>query len=319
MCAEPLGSSLRDFPKDYFDAFAVSYSHIEQIDRHRPWTDPACARILDRVKPLYLTHELKSTAQGDQMRMTRRQLSVRIGGHQILRDVSLSVEEGGWLMLAGPNGAGKSTVVNAISRAVPYDGEILWRGEDVRRMRSHVLARHLGILSQTHSVGYSFSVEEVVRLGRYAHAPGIFSPRGGGEEQINRALEETGLTELREQSVLTLSRGELQRVFLAQLFAQNPELLILDEPTNHLDMVYQKQIFALLSEWLRQPGRAVISVVHDLSLAMAYGTSAVLLDRGEAVSSGPVREVLSPDHLRSVYGMDVYGWMRQMLEQWQDP
>ena len=70
-----LGVLPADFPKDYFDAFAVSYSHIDQIDRHRPWTDPDCARILDRVKPLYLTHELKSTAQGDQMQMTRRQLS----------------------------------------------------------------------------------------------------------------------------------------------------------------------------------------------------------------------------------------------------
>ncbi len=246
-------------------------------------------------------------------------LSVTIGGHQILRDVSFSVEEGGWLMLAGPNGAGKSTVVNAVSRAVPYEGEILWQGEDVRRMRSHVLARHLGILSQTHAVGYSFSVEEVVRLGRYAHSPGIFSPRDSGDEQIRKALEQTGLTEFREQSVLTLSGGELQRVFLAQLFAQDPELLILDEPTNHLDMVYQKQIFALLAQWLRQPGRAVISVVHDLSLAMAYGTSAVLLDRGEAVASGSVREVLSPENLERVYGMDVYGWMRSMLGQWENP
>ena len=186
-------------------------------------------------------------------------------------------------------------------------------------MRSHVLARHLGILSQTHAVGSSFSVEEVVRLGRYAHSPGIFSPGDSGDEQIRKALEQTGLTEFREQSVLTLSGGELQRVFLAQLFAQDPELLILDEPTNHLDMVYQKQIFALLAQWLRQPGRAVISVVHDLSLAMAYGTSAVLLDRGEAVASGSVREVLSPENLERVYGMDVYGWMRSMLGQWENP
>ena len=73
--------------------------------------------------------------------------------------------------------------------------------------------------------------------------------------------------------MLTLSGGELQRTFLAQVLAQDPKLLLLDEPTNHLDLIYQKQIFALIGSWLREPGRAVVSVVHDLSLARSFGTS----------------------------------------------
>ncbi|MFQ9449137.1 MAG: ATP-binding cassette domain-containing protein [Christensenellales bacterium] len=80
---------------------------------------------------------------------------------------------------------------------------------------------------------------------------------------------------MRRASVLTLSGGELQRTFLAQVFAQNPQILILDEPANHLDLIYQKHIFSLIETWLRQPGRAVVSVVHDLSLARKYGTHAV--------------------------------------------
>ena len=248
-----------------------------------------------------------------------RDVSVRYGAQEVLKHLDLSVEEGRWLMLVGPNGAGKSTVVNAVSGGTPYTGCILWQGRDLSNMRSAERARHLGVLAQTHAVGYAFSVEEVVRLGRYAYAPGVFSrPETDEDAAVDRALEQTGLTALRRKSVLALSGGELQRVFLAQLFAQDPELLILDEPTNHLDMVYQQQIFALLQDWLKQPGRAVISVVHDLSLALAYGTEAVLLDRGEAVAAGPVREVLRPAHLERVYGMDVHAWMRGLLRRWEE-
>ena len=117
---------------------------------------------------------------------------------------------------------------------------------------------------------------------------------------------------------MTLSGGELQRTFLAQLFAQKTKLLILDEPTNHLDLVYQKQVFGLISDWLKTPGRAVVSVVHDLSLARAYGTEAILLHNGKVVSYGPARQTLSPETLNSVYSMDVFAWMRTMLEQWQE-
>ena len=131
------------------------------------------------------------------------------------------------------------------------------------------------------------------------------------------ALEATGLGALRHKSVLTLSGGELQRVFLAQVFAQNPQILILDEPANHLDLVYQKHIFSLIQDWLRKPGRAVLSVVHDLSLARRYGTHALLMHEGRCVAHGQADDVLTPDRLRDVYQMDVYGWMREMLACWQ--
>ena len=137
------------------------------------------------------------------------------------------------------------------------------------------------------------------------------------EKAVARAIELTGLEPFLNQSALTLSGGELQRTFLAQLFAQEPKLLILDEPTNHLDLVYQKQVFALICKWLKTPGRAVVSVVHDLSLARAYGTDALLLHHGKAVSQGATKVVLCPENLNRVYEMDVFEWMRGMFLQWQ--
>ncbi len=245
-------------------------------------------------------------------------LSVTYGELTILNGVSFDLSPGEWLMIVGPNGAGKSTLLNAITGGVPSTGRVYFEGRDTRAMKAHELARGIGVLAQNHFVGYAFSVEEVVRLGRYAYAPTIFSRHSGEEQAVQAALEQTGLLELRHQNVLTLSGGELQRTFLAQTFAQDPKLLLLDEPTNHLDLVYQKQVFELIQNWLKQKDRAVISVVHDLSLARAYGTRALLLDRGQAVVDGAMEDVFSDEVLNRVYRMDVRAWMIRMLAQWKE-
>ena len=243
-----------------------------------------------------------------------------IGYHRVpvIRDISVKVQKGEIIALIGPNGAGKSTIVNAVSRGVPYTGTVLFEGKDVQKVPAHILARGMGVLAQHHTVGYAFSVEEVVRLGRYAYAPGIFSRRSDEDERsVAEAMELTGVAHIARQSVLTLSGGELQRVFLAQLFAQNPRLLLLDEPTNHLDLVYQKQIFSLVREWLSKGGRAVVSVVHDLSLARMYGSRGVLLDHGKVAAAGEAADIFAPETLNAVYRMDVADWMRTMLSQWE--
>lgn len=248
-----------------------------------------------------------------------KNLSVTLGGVKIVEDVRFSAREGQWLMILGPNGAGKSTIVNAISGGVPYTGEVRLDGENVRRMKPRLRARKLGVLSQNHHVSYAFTVEEIVRMGRYAHARGLFSPRSEEDEaHFLDAVEKTGLSSFLNQSVLTVSGGEMQRAFLAQLLCQDPRLMLLDEPTNHLDPKYQKQIFDLVRRWVAQGGRCVVSVVHDLSLARAYGTHALLLKDGRVAASGAIRDVLTDEHLQQVYDMDVCGWMRTLYEGWME-
>ena len=246
-----------------------------------------------------------------------KNLSVRFGALTIVDDVSFSLAEHNWLMAVGPNGAGKTTLVNAISQGIPYAGTVLFEHADVSKMKPLQRAKSMGVLTQSHHMAYSFTVEEIVRLGRYAYAPKLFSVRTDeDEEMVEEALRLTGMLGLREQSVLTLSGGELQRAFLAQVFAQNPKLLILDEPTNNLDLVYQKQMFELIGEWVKKPGRAVISVVHDLALARSYGTHAMLLNKGKLVACGELDAVLTRENLSAVYAVDVYQWMKDMLSQW---
>ena len=244
-------------------------------------------------------------------------ISVQYGAQTAVHQVSFMLQPGQWLMLAGPNGAGKSTLIRAIAQTIPYTGRITLDGRDLRFLRPAERARQIGVLSQHNSAQYGYTVEEIVQLGRYAHRKGFLSSKPDGEDQrVDDALALTGLTEYRRRSVLTLSGGELQRVFLAQVFAQDPKVLLLDEPANHLDLPYQQHIFSLLSDWLREPGRAVLSVVHDLSLAKKYGTHALLMHRGRCVAYGETDAVLNPSSLQSVYGMDVYTWMKDLLSQW---
>ncbi len=246
-----------------------------------------------------------------------RQLTVRHGQNTVLTEVGFNLPEGQWLMVAGPNGAGKSTLVHAIAQGLHYQGLVSFGGLDVRRMRPNELARHIGVLSQSNQVVYGFTVKEVVNMGRYAYQKNRLSLADEqGEQKVHDALEMTGMLPLAQRSVLTLSGGELQRTFLAQIFAQDPQLIILDEPANHLDLMYQKQTFELIGNWIKTPGKAAISVVHDISMARAYGTLGMLLHKGEMVAFGSNKDVLCKENLQAVYGMDVQGWMREMLAQW---
>jgi len=249
--------------------------------------------------------------------LTLENVSVKYNDHIVVDELSFSLHEGQWLMLVGPNGAGKSTLINAISQGVSYSGNIYLEGKDIRTFKPVKLAQKIGVLSQHNNVSYSYTVEEIVNLGRYAHSSGFMSSRDGeGKEMIDKAILMTGMESFRNSSVLTLSGGELQRAFLAQVFAQDPKILILDEPANHLDLVYQKNIFGLIKEWLKQPGKAVMSVVHDLSLAKRYGTHAILLHNGKCVAKGVTDQVLTSENLNEVYNMDVYEWMHDLFSQW---
>lgn len=243
-------------------------------------------------------------------------VGVSYGDFQALRDLNFHVQKGQWLMIIGPNGAGKSTVVKAISQGVAYSGKIFYGGQDLATLNPKDIAKDIAILSQNRYVNYDFKVEDIVALGRYAHGKGLF-PRLTEDDRamIDRALDMTGMGKLRHKTILTLSGGEIQRCFLSRVFAQDPKLLILDEPTNHLDLLYQKQLFELIQDWLTED-KAVISVVHDLFLARAYGTHGLLLGEGKSVATGSIEEILEPDCVNPVYRMDIHQWMQSLLQCW---
>jgi iron complex transport system ATP-binding protein len=245
------------------------------------------------------------------------QLGVCINQKEIIQNISFEVSEHEILMVIGPNGAGKTTLIKAIMQNVKHSGAAYLNGENIEAISAKDIAKQIGVLTQTHSQQFSFTVYDVVSLGRYAHQTGMFSRMGKEDfEKIDDALKLTGTYSLKDRSVLTLSGGELQRIFLAAVFAQDPKLLILDEPTNHLDLQYQIGIFDTLKEWVKGEGRSVIAVVHDLNVVYTYGTKALLIHEGKVYAYGAVDEVLNRENLKEVYEVDVALWMQNLLKHW---
>ena len=245
-------------------------------------------------------------------------LTAIIDNKVIIKDISFEIKDNEILMVIGPNGAGKTTLIKAIMENIKHTGKAWLNGKDISKISSLELAKQIGVLTQSHSQQYSFTVYEVVSLGRYAHQKGMFSKLSNlDEEKINEALKVTGTQHLRDRSVLTLSGGELQRIFLASVFAQDPKMLILDEPANHLDLQYQIGIFDTLKEWVKGEGRSVIAVVHDLNVVYSYGSKALLLNKGETFAYGGAEEVLKRENLKEVYEVDVAEWMQNLLKHWQ--
>lgn len=246
-----------------------------------------------------------------------KDLTVTVDNKTIVNKVSINLKEHDLFMVMGPNGAGKTTLIKAIMGMLPHEGKAFIDGSEVSFYKPRELARRVGVLTQKHQPQFAHTVYEVVSLGRYAYQNGIFDGLTQEDrDKIEEALILTGIENLREQSVLTLSGGELQRVFLAQLFAQDPRILILDEPTNQLDLQYQIAIFDIIQQWAKQKGHAVLAVVHDLNIVYAYGTRALLMEDGKVYVQGSVEEVLSRDHLKAVYKVDVAEWMKNLLKHW---
>ena len=233
----------------------------------------------------------------------------------VLDGVSFTAEDGCSMAVLGRNGAGKSTLIRCIDGILrPQGGSVRLDGREILPLPRREIARLFAYVPQ-HAGEEELTVFDAVLLGRRPYIRWDASAQD--RAVVMDTLAELELEPLMLRMLGELSGGELQRTFLAQVFAQEPRLLLLDEPTNHLDLVYQKQIFALIREWLTEPGHAVVSVVHDLSLARAYGSHATLLDRGKTAAQGSIEEVFRPENLDPVYGMNVNEWMRSLLAAWE--
>jgi len=229
-------------------------------------------------------------------------LTVTFDGHTILRDVGFDVSAGQWVGVLGPNGAGKTTLLRAIGGHIPFEGTIRLGGTSVDQMPDQARARTLAFVRQARSLTFDFTVEEFVLLGRAPHRGWLQAYRSADRERVREALARVDLEGFASRSVLSLSGGEMQRVFLAQALVQDADLLMLDEPTAHLDVHYQfsfmEQVRAQVAE-----GRTVLAVGHDLELAARYADRLLLLDDGELRAEGPPASVLTPDRIVEVFGM----------------
>jgi iron complex transport system ATP-binding protein len=223
-----------------------------------------------------------------------------------LRDLSFSLDAGHVLGLIGPNAAGKTTVIRLLSRVLaPSGGAILIGGEPASSLARAAVARQIAVVPQDVPQGFPYSVEQLVLMGRFPHAPGRFFESREDLRIAREAMALTGVEALAAEPLDRLSGGERQRVVLARALAQQPRLLVLDEPTAHLDLRYQAECVALLRRLHRDEGLGILLVSHDLNLAAEVSDRLLLLAGGSAVKIGTPEEVLQEPVLEAVYGCRV--------------
>lgn len=236
----------------------------------------------------------------------------------IIKNVTFEAKRGEILCIVGPNGCGKSTLLKAISKLIEYKGSILLDSKDIKNLTGKEFAKHIALMTQTNDVYFPYTVYDTVALGRYAYLKGALSSLSKEDDLIiTECIKNVGLIDLKDKLISELSGGQLQRVFLAKSFAQNPEVILLDEPTNHLDLKYQIEILEYLKLWAKENNKIVIGVLHDLNLVNLFGEKVVLLNHGEIISKGTTKDVFLKANLEMVYKLDIKEFMLNSLKQWQ--
>lgn len=233
-------------------------------------------------------------------------LHIRRAGKTVLADVTLDLLPGQVLGVLGPNGAGKSTLLSALcGELLPDQGEVWLGQQELKHLSGAQRARRLAVLPQTSTLDFAFRVEEVVGMGRLPHQTG----RVRDKEIINAALHAADVGHLSGRSYLALSGGERQRVHLARVLAQlwpgeAGQTLLLDEPTSMLDPLHQHTTLQAIRSFADR-GAAVLVILHDLNLAARYCDRILLLAGGRPHALDTPAQVLRPEPLKAVFGLDV--------------
>lgn len=231
-------------------------------------------------------------------------VTVARGGKLLLDGVSCILRPGTVTGILGPNGAGKSTLLHLLAGVLPADsGTVRLGSRPLDRIGARVRARSIALVEQSLPDDVAQPVRGVVALGRTPHRS-LFAADGPGDHAaVERALAAAGARHLAERLYPTLSGGERQRVQLARALAQEPSVLLLDEPTNHLDAAAQLETLDLL-QGLAAEGLAVAAALHDINHAAASCSHLLVLHDGRVAAAGPVEEILTPELIRRVYGVN---------------
>ena len=224
-------------------------------------------------------------------------VTVAYGRRPVLWNVDLSIREPCLFGVIGPNGAGKSTLLKAVLGLVPLTGgSVQLFGQPLASVRGRV-----GYVPQRETVDWNFpvSVMDVVLMGTYSRLGWLRRPAAADRALARESLDRVGLGDLGDRQIGRLSGGQQQRVFLARALAQQADIYFLDEPMAGVDVRSQEQIFQVLAG-LREQGKLVVVVHHDLRTVAAWFDAVALIDM-RLVAAGPTADVLTPDNLRRTY------------------
>lgn len=245
---------------------------------------------------------------GDECTMSAKlagqRVSIAYGDRRIVEDLDLPVPERRFTALVGPNGSGKSTVLRTFAGLMtPSRGSILLDGRSIETLGTREMARRVGVLLQGPVAPEGLTVRDLVRQGRYPHRSLFGRWSESDQMACDEALMLTGMTTLADVPLDTLSGGQRQRAWIAMTLAQQAEVLLLDEPTTYLDLAHQIELMNLITVLVRDHGKTVVAVLHDLNQAARYADHVVLLKDGRISAAGHPSDVISQEAIADVFGV----------------
>lgn len=236
--------------------------------------------------------------------ITAKEICARRNGSVVLNGITAEFERGKLIAVVGPNGAGKSTLLRVLAGIdQPIAGSVVIDGRRLDKFNPIELAQTVSYLPQDHHVSWPILVRDVVELGRMPYLSSLSRHTKQDIEHIERAIEAMDIGTIAHRPATTLSGGELARVLVARMLAQDTPVLIADEPAAGLDPAHALMLFQHFKT-LADHGHLVLVAMHDLSLALRFCEQVVLLDRGKMAACGAARAVLTRANIAGAYGVD---------------
>lgn len=237
-------------------------------------------------------------------RLRAEGLTLKYDARIISEGLSVSVPDGAFTAVVGPNACGKSTLLRALARLLPPEaGQVVLDGKAISQIPSREVARNLGLLPQQPIAPDGITVADLVARGRFPHQSFLRQWSPQDEAAVERALKQTGTSDLADRPLTDLSGGQRQRVWVAMALAQDTPILLLDEPTTFLDIVHQVELLEMLVQ-LNREGRTIVAVLHELNLAFRYAGHLVAMRDGAVVATGTPDDIVSAALMREVFGLD---------------
>lgn len=239
------------------------------------------------------------------MEVKGEKLQIGYDGRIVVKEMDITVKKGEITTIIGPNGSGKSTLLKALTRLLRCSvGCVYLNQEDLYSMDSKTFAKYIGVLPQQHCAPPDFKVKDLVGYGRVPYQKWYEQNSEDDQKIIDWALKVTGTWELRDKSIQACSGGESQRVWIATVLAQQPEILFLDEPTTYLDIAHQQETMRLVKKLNKDSGIGIVMVLHDLSHALEISDRIIVLKDGRKYSEGRPQDIITPKMMHDVYNVD---------------